>query len=250
MSGAGKGDARRPASVEGSEFERRWGQTFGRPRPLLIHVPRTGGTSIRASLGVREDEIHLTASAHRARLGAEYDRRYTFAFIRNPFDRAVSIFAFFHRNQPEAITPEGFREWAWGGMLHPSGRSPTLYVGKPYAIEVTAPQVAWLDDRIDYVGSFNDLEGGLRHVCAVMGRDATLQHRNGVGRDWGPAAFYDAATVDLIAARWAADVEVTGCERPGKVFRVLPGGSLAGNAQLRKSSSDSAKTGVSVSTEP
>lgn len=62
---------------------------------IFIHIPRTGGTSIEAELGVSisRDDKHKPASLIYQELGEQRWKEYfKFTFVRNPWDRMVSIY--------------------------------------------------------------------------------------------------------------------------------------------------------------
>lgn len=86
---------------------------------IYVHIPKTGGTSIEAALGIlgdwnventlnmfglikspnlKEKKFlskflqHLTAAQLRDVLGNQFELYYRFTFVRNPWDRMVSIF--------------------------------------------------------------------------------------------------------------------------------------------------------------
>ena len=167
----------------------------------FAHVPRTGGQSIRAALGLTMREIHLTSVELRRRLP---DCR-VFTFVRDPFERAVSIYAFLHRQG--RITPAGFRAWVAGGMLHPCGRPATLYEGTDYAIDVTAPQIEFMHDA-EWVGRFEHIDEHFAALCNLLdvGPSPVLRVNSGVDRPHY-TEFYDDETLSLITERYQEDIE-------------------------------------------
>src|SRR5882724_7775498 len=85
-------------------------------RCILVHIERTGGTSVELTLtGLdwwerkTQDQKHLTARASIERYGEEIWKRYfTFSFVRNPWDLVVSSYVFLHRRKDTGL---GFRDF-------------------------------------------------------------------------------------------------------------------------------------------
>ena len=167
---------------------------------VFAHVPRTGGQAIRAALGLSMHELHLTTAELKRRGGPGTQ---VFTFVRDPWDRAVSIYAFLHRQRE--ITPVGFRAWVADGMLHPCGRPPMLYEGTPYAVGVTAPQVEFARGA-DWVGRFEHLDREFTRLCQWLGVEPRpLPHLNGVARP-DSLEFYDDETLNRIGECYKEDV--------------------------------------------
>lgn len=80
---------------------------------ILVHIQKTGGTSVAAALGTSEgaNEKHLLAKDLRRLYGDKaWDGCFKFAFVRNPWDRLVSWWSMI----------DGHREkWRSGDPLNP-----------------------------------------------------------------------------------------------------------------------------------
>jgi hypothetical protein len=78
------------------------------PKPIFIHVPKTGGNTITRIFDVVRNG-HQTAEQTRAKDPAAWEASWKFAFIRDPWDRMVSWYWWRAR---EWATPEDFSAWA------------------------------------------------------------------------------------------------------------------------------------------
>lgn len=73
---------------------------------LFIHIPKNAGVSINTHLQM-DDKNHQIAWRVRKWLGEEdWNKVFSFSVVRNPFDRAVSMWSHFGRAQP-------FDKWLW-----------------------------------------------------------------------------------------------------------------------------------------
>ena len=66
---------------------------------VFIHIPRTGGTSIKSALNLhdkiyKEDVYHMSAND----IPKECEDYFKFTFVRNPFDRFVSLY-FYNKSE-------------------------------------------------------------------------------------------------------------------------------------------------------
>jgi len=180
----------------------------------LVHIPRTGGTSVRTAFGWElGKDIHWRAdSIRRAVPGVRL-----FTIVRNPWARAVSIFQFFNRTGSFGDRlGRPFRDWVAAGMPHPSGRPPILYFGTWHAIDVRAPQKHFVDDdvrvfrfeNLDWVGLCRFVEGGRRP------RRRRRPHVNRSPERPSLRRIYDRATLRLIADRYREDIDWLGYKAP------------------------------------
>jgi len=83
------------------------------PKCVFIHIPKTGGTSIRNIRNIRNSNTKVIA--REVTIPSEWDEYFKFAFVRNPYDRAISAWHAFGglKNRPFL----GFLEIATNDMI-------------------------------------------------------------------------------------------------------------------------------------
>lgn len=81
-------------------------------RIIHIHPPKTGGSSLRSALKLLHQPRHLNALELREHY-PEYDKAYSFSFVRNPFAVAVSQYEYSKRKGYNGIEDNSvsFDEW-------------------------------------------------------------------------------------------------------------------------------------------
>lgn len=143
-------------------------------RPFFfVHVPKTGGTSIARrmqSQGVWGSNCggHCIAIKAKARLGKEWDERFSFGFIRNPWSRAFSIYNYWMLGELSVKFPNlKFTDW----IRKVYGLDDEKYILHPFGI---LPQTTILCDSfgipcVDFVGRFEDYETSWDKVCREIG---------------------------------------------------------------------------------
>lgn len=147
---------------------------------------------------------HVSYQAAERYLPPRILRSYTtFAFVRNPFDRFVSVCAFLNRDNPEF-----------------KGRETTFMrdaIADPRFLErvLAAPQHRMLVDRngrlaLDHVGRYESLQGSFDAICETLALPpVTLQHENASAHR-GYAAYYDDALRTVVAEAYRGDFELFG----------------------------------------
>lgn len=167
----------------------------------FIHLPRTAGSSIRVALDLeRSALIHRTASRWRELEGEAL----AFTFVRDPWERVVSLFAFFRRGR--AVTPATFRRWILDGLPHPSGRPPILYDGTADAIDVRAGQLEFLAGG-EWIGRFEEIDRDFARLCRLLEVSPRQLPRVNAARHPPSAELYDRETVARIGTRYGEDIE-------------------------------------------
>jgi chondroitin 4-sulfotransferase 11 len=85
-----------------------WRSHYDETRTLFIHIPRTAGGSISDALYDGRDTGHIPARVYRAFDPDKFRDYFSFAFVRNPFDRFVSAYHRMLQNPSSNVT----RNWA------------------------------------------------------------------------------------------------------------------------------------------
>jgi chondroitin 4-sulfotransferase 11 len=162
----------------------------------FIHIPKSGGTSIKAALGLATSPIahglrlYRHATAGTLKHGIEQSRRwadyYSFAFVRNPWDRAASASRNFGREVDQVIE-----------------------------LGLMRPQVDYVNDAngqrlVTFVGRFETLQTDWLTVCDAIGISAALPCLNQTSDDVSYRSCYTDRSRALIAARYCDDIVAFG----------------------------------------
>lgn len=174
----------------------------------FVHVPKTGGISISSACGV---EYHM----HKPRFMID-SAAPSFGFVRNPWDRMVSLFYFLTRNYPSGLRQGlqyklrsiGFRRWLLDNVPDNGGFCVHMPAGGTLQ---TISQMWWLEG-CDRIGRFENLEGDLRAIGRDLGfyvRDLPHMNRSPRGNY---RRYYDDETRAFVATHFAPEIEQFGYE--------------------------------------
>ena len=169
---------------------------------LFIHINKTGGRSIETALGCVYE--HKTARQKRREVGAAvWDEKFTFAFVRNPWDRVVSQY-FYRRQTEQGAEDLSFEDWVRRVYAE---QDPQLRSREVLFL----PQSDWVTDEngdylVDFVGRFERFEEDFQHVCDRIGVAKSLPHKNKSSRgDY--RAYYTDETAGIVARYFAEDID-------------------------------------------
>lgn len=202
---------------------------------IFVEVPRTGSTSIRALLGEPavphlniwqiKQQIEgsswfrsrlLSRAARLARTACAaithdrpgvFESYFKFGFVRNPWDRAVSLF---HRHCVAGVALEqSFDQFV--EHLHFSSATCVHPVPHRY-------QLDWFVNPdgvviMDFIGRFEHLARDWNSVASRIGLSGPLPHLNRSSSDPRHyTEYFTARTRNLIAERFSVDIEYFGYE--------------------------------------
>jgi hypothetical protein len=128
---------------------------------IFVHINRTGGTSWERAFGMRSGHDHRTV--HALTKLKVWDHYFKFTFVRNPWDRYVSIY----RNR-KIRTPFG----NWIGNLVKHHKLPIS----------VSNQVNWISKNgkifVDYVARFENYAAEWNKICEILGVKKRVFHKN------------------------------------------------------------------------
>ncbi len=184
-------------------------------RVVFIHVPKCAGTSIEAYLENFEFHIegHYHATHRNLLQNSKYKNYYKFSFVRNPYDKMVSEFKWFTDQLNEWNLPH-CREYYRGvdfktfvikfTTLHPA-QSP----GDPCHLYSQYNILEPLD-KINYIGRFENLQEDFNIVCDNIGIPHKELPQKHVSKHKHYTEYYDDETRDIVARKYAKDIEIFG----------------------------------------
>jgi hypothetical protein len=145
---------------------------------------------------------------------AYFDRAFKFAFVRNPFDRLVSLFFYLQRiaspEVPPGLTFAAFCEKVARAEHPPVG----LYNYR--GLNQCNPMVDWLTDRdgrviADFIGRHETVTEDFLTICQRLGIETALPHENAT-----PHApyreYYTEATRAIVERVYRSDLDRFGYE--------------------------------------
>jgi hypothetical protein len=202
---------------------------------LFVHIAKTGGTSIRATLNryrwrdpyylpqlICSRVSHLTGH----RLGCKFPRHakivaaqemlprelfeslFKFAFVRNPWDLQVSSFHHIRRERPHLMAGHDDFDSFLRYKFDPS---------RPYqfhidtAIERQSDYLIDLHGKVlvDFIGRYENIAADFREACRRIGIKAPpLSHRRRAKHRSDYRSYYTDATAELIAERFKRDIDL------------------------------------------
>lgn len=171
---------------------------------VFVHINKTGETSIVKALNLPGG--HKTAIELRNEMGpANWDKRFSFAVVRNPWDKVVSHYHYrVQTNQTDLGDKEiAFPDW----VVQAYGEQNPKYYDKP---KMFLPQTEWCCDEtgkniVTHFCRFENLNTDFDEVCGKIGKVASLPHLKSSKRgDY--RAYYDEASRAVVEERFASDI--------------------------------------------
>lgn len=178
-------------------------------RFIFIRLHKVGGTSIADALGL--EKRHLTCREAIELVGRQdWDRCYTFAFVRNPFAKIVSSYNYFTMKNYHSMRDKPLSFESWVSKTYGPEKDPFYYASEKWF----QPQMGWLkDDRneisLDKIGRFENLETDFREISRHLGIDVPVPHLN-KSKKVDYRTFYNDNTYEIVRSWHQEDLDYFG----------------------------------------
>lgn len=202
---------------------------------IFVHIPKTGGTSIEHTLGLFGDwrienrdclfgliqSPDLLAKTWGTRFlqhlsfteisslvtGSLLDTYFSFSWVRNPWDRMVSIYS---NKDPDMLA------FARNSGIFLDGLSFTEFVFQTRALTHVhlTDQASFITDiqgrmTVDFIGRFENFACDYQKLCDHLGISLPLQHKN-ASRHHAYQNYYNDQTLAEISRRYERDIDLFG----------------------------------------
>ena len=178
---------------------------------IFVHVPKTAGTSITRTLLTNPGVSRIPGRKHMPcrTLRENYPGVRCFGFVRNPWDRIVSLFSFikdggvksYDFGDRQLALKRGFKAWLLEGSFVAPERAG--WGGRPVQRQ---PQLFWLKG-CSFVGRYERLQKDFDQACRLIGVPSARLPRNNTSVHPPYQELYDDETREAVAKWFAADIE-------------------------------------------
>jgi len=195
---------------------------------IFVHIPKTAGTSITSALcAVPGNNVNWVTWSKHERLSDFYcnlnkrrtiidritcrqpDNYFSFAFVRNPWDRMASLYRYLveKRPRPEIASISSFKDFLQQAIN-----------GEPWIIGLHSlrPQIDYftLEDnlmKLDFLGHYEYLQEDFNSVIKSLGLVIKLPERNVSSNRLGDYKVeYDEDMVEMVATLFAEEIAYFG----------------------------------------
>lgn len=183
-----------------------WKFAHGREHESISKAGIIGYRGGKANKEGNEWYNHMPANQIRDKIGvATWDEYFKFCVVRNPYDKLISAFFFFNRdNIRDDDVIHSFRSWLKGKINK----------------RITDRNKYVIDEEIcvDYFIRYEDLENGIKHICSVINvpfeKENIRNLKSGLRKKVLIRDFYDEQTIQIVKRIYGFELETFNYSMP------------------------------------
>jgi hypothetical protein len=180
---------------------------------VFIHVPKAAGTSINSALYGVPQTSHLKAKDFKRYNPEVFNKAYSFAVLRNPWDRLVSAYEFarsggseirYHRaNLKEKMLSRDFRYFLESLQeLHLPELDPVFWPQSDFVLGADGSLL------VNHCGNVESLSDTLACLKRETGVELQLENRNSSQRDSFDQYYSKDICIEIVADIYRNDIEL------------------------------------------
>lgn len=191
---------------------------YNKQKFIFIHVPKTGGTSIKNALYTKDERNYLSDNdlwhCPVRELTDIPDDCFKFAYVRNPWDRFVSLYQYFR----SSVLRRGYqqdkeRSKILRSMCNNFTEFCHLSVDQLYEIHPDHfRNQYWFIEKdaqlgVDFIGRFENMWSDFKHICNKIEIPIQRLLRKNSTKHPIYTEYYDEKTKQLVADLYTDDIE-------------------------------------------
>lgn len=176
------------------------------PRCVFIHIPKTAGTSIRQGFFRKNYQGPVFGS-----IPPEWQDEFSFAFVRNPYDRLISGWKMFTRGTEQLkeqfpnISLKDFLDIVMDeNIIYDERRKTYEERIRHHMIPQTHPFNCL--HLAKFVGRVENLNEDFRNICEIIGVDYKPLEKMHYSKRRNYSEYFDRETIKLTEAYYAEDL--------------------------------------------
>ena len=192
---------------------------------IFVHIPKCAGCSLKEHLKEHsKDELinshHLTLQKIIKNFNIEAADYYKFTFVRNPWNRILSLYSFWLNQTPSSI----YYQWdyeqvdfikseniSFRDFVKLAASNDTVFHKKPHLNPYIGHFIKH-PSSLDFIGKLENFQEDFNVVCERIGIPKQQPRWVNKSKHKHYTEYYDDETIQIIAEKYAKDIEYFGYE--------------------------------------
>lgn len=184
---------------------------------MFFPIPKTGCISIKTLINFDKYNGHVFATQTQQLYPDLWKKCFKFCFVRNPWDRLVSIWGYFRTmgsgspryKGPNAKMSDIIKEMPDFKTLVLWVQKRTVFIDRHFY-----PQKTWVCNNqtilMNFVGRFERLQSDWNIICDKVGRERSILPKLNSSIHKPYVELYDKETIDIVHKLYADDIRLFG----------------------------------------